>query len=56
LALSLLLGLAPFAGFFVVTRLVSPMAGLVAALAISALLCMLIKINVDVRCLRSHSS
>jgi hypothetical protein len=39
LVLSLLLGLTPFVGFFVVMRLVSPMAGLVAALAISALLC-----------------
>ena len=37
--MSLLLGLAPFAGFFAVMRLFSPMAGLVAALAISALLC-----------------
>lgn len=37
---SLLLGLAPFAVFFVLMRLVSPVAGLGGALAISLLLCL----------------
>jgi hypothetical protein len=37
--LSLLLGLAPFAAFFAAARFISPMAGLLAALTVSALLC-----------------
>jgi hypothetical protein len=37
--LGLLLGLSPFVAFFVAMRLVSPIAGLLAALAVSALLC-----------------
>ena len=37
--MSLLLGLAPFVAFFAVMRLVSPLAGLIAAAAVSTLLC-----------------
>lgn len=37
--MSLLLGLAPFLAFFVVMRVVSPLAGLIAAATVSTLLC-----------------
>jgi hypothetical protein len=37
---NILLGLAPFIVFFVLMRLVSPLAGLAAALAVSSLLCL----------------
>src|SRR5271157_4950780 len=38
--MNILLGLAPFIVFFVLMRLVSPLAGLAAALAVSFLLCL----------------
>jgi len=38
--LSLLFGLAPFVAFFVIMRLISPIGGLLAALTVSALLCL----------------